>query len=268
MPIVDKKCALDRLGRSNRAQPLRERGTKNDGRWCDLLYLDLLWLGPPVAQTSCGSDLQWLGLWLRLPGSGPPVARTSCVQTSCGSDLPCPDLLWLGHTVSGPTVAQTSCVWISCGSDLLSQDLLWLGPPVARTSCGSDLLCPGLLWLRPTVARTSGGLDLQEDHRRSEGVTDTGGPRETLSQEVRGSQSHRRSERARMMEAAGSQKVHRVHSRSARRPDVSGSHSRSISDQIRSSWFLPCLEYFSAGRSKITGNTLIQFCSRKSCRNS
>ena len=44
-----------------------------------------------------------------------------------------------------------------------------------------------------------------------------------------------------MMEAAGSQEVYRVHSRSARRPDVSGSHSRSISDPIRSSWFLPSL---------------------------
>ena len=46
-----------------------------------------------------------------------------------------------------------------------------------------------------------------------------------------------------MKEVAGPQEVHRVHSRSARRPDMSGSHSRSISDPIRSSWFLPSLEY-------------------------
>ena len=46
-----------------------------------------------------------------------------------------------------------------------------------------------------------------------------------------------------MMEVAGPQEVHRVHSRSARRPDTSGSHSRSISDPIRSSWFLPSLGF-------------------------
>ena len=42
-----------------------------------------------------------------------------------------------------------------------------------------------------------------------------------------------------MMEATGIQEVHRVHSRSARKPDVSGSHSSLILDQIRSSYFLP-----------------------------
>ncbi len=47
-----------------------------------------------------------------------------------------------------------------------------------------------------------------------------------------------------IMEAAGPQEVHRVHSRSARRPDTSASHSRSISDPIRSSWFLPSLKGF------------------------
>ena len=112
------------------------------------------------------------------------------------------------------TVARTYCVWTSCGSDLLCPELLWLGPTVSG----------------PPVARTSCGLDLQESqpqegrgrhcHRRSER-----------------SHSHRRSEGAKMMEAAGSQEVHRVQRRSARRPDVSGSHSRSILDPIRSSWF-------------------------------
>ncbi len=47
-----------------------------------------------------------------------------------------------------------------------------------------------------------------------------------------------------MMEVAGPQEVHRVHSRSARRPDASGSHSRSISDPTRSSWFLPSLLFW------------------------
>ncbi len=45
-----------------------------------------------------------------------------------------------------------------------------------------------------------------------------------------------------MMEVAGPQEVHSVHSRSTRRTDTSGSHSRSISDPIRSSWFLPSLD--------------------------
>ena len=89
-------------------------------------------------------------------------------------------------------------------------------------------------------------MDLQEVpgshcHRRSEGGTVTGDPREALSQEVGGKHFHRRSEGGNMMEVAGPQEVHRVHSRSARRPDTSGSHSRSISDPIRSSWFLPSL---------------------------
>ncbi len=106
-------------------------------------------------QTSCGSDLLWLG---------PKKIGFSCVRTSC-----CLDLLWLGPPVSGPTVAWTSCVRNYCGSDLLYPDLLWLGPPVseptvARTYCGLDLLwlnllCPDLLWPKPpvsepTVART------------------------------------------------------------------------------------------------------------------
>ena len=48
-------------------------------------------------------------------------------------------------------------------------------------------------------------------------------PMEALSQEVRGRN---------MMEAAGPQEIHRVHSRFARRPDTSGSHSRPISDEV------------------------------------
>ncbi len=72
-------------------------------------------------------------------------------------------------------------------------------------------------------------------HRRSEGGTTTIGLREALSQEVRGRHCHRRSEGGNMMEVAGSHEVHRVHSRSARRPDMSGSHSWSISDPTRSS---------------------------------
>ena len=104
-----------------------------------------------------------------------------------------------------------------------------------------------LMWLESAGVTATGG-PREALHRRSEGVTATGGPREALSREVRGSHSHRRSEGAKMMEAEGTQKVHRERSRSARRPDVSGSHSRSISDSIRSSWFLPSYVYMYLNR--------------------
>ena len=57
--------------------------------------------------------------------------------------------------------------------------------------------------------------------------------RESQPQEVLGKHCHRRSEGGDMMEVAGPQEVPKVHIRSARRSDASGSHSRSISDPIR-----------------------------------
>ena len=86
-----------------------------------------------------------------------------------------------------------------------------------------DLLCSP----EPAVNHSDG---------KSDKVTATGGPRVLYNNKAYN-----------MMEAAGPQEVHKVHCRCARRPDVSGSHSRSISDPIRSSWFLPCRE---AGDSK------------------
>ncbi len=72
------------------------------------------------------------------------------------------------------------------------------------------------------------------------------GPQQVRERFERRSHSRRREANSmsgggNMMEATGRQEVHRVHSRSARKPDVLGSHSSLILDQIWSSWFLPSL---------------------------
>ncbi len=105
-----------------------------------------------------------------------------------------------------------------------------------------DLLCSPVPAVNPYLMRFEGVTATGgSNHRRFEAGASTEGPRESQPQEVRGRHCHRRSEGGNIMEVAGPQEVHRVHSRSARRPDTSGSHSRSISDPIRSSGFLPSL---------------------------
>ncbi len=145
------------------------------------------------------------------------------IWTSCGENWLCHSWTWYG-----PAVVQINCAYLYLSCTSCVSYLLWLGPAVVR----------GRYWHKKSEGGTATG-DPREAlpqevrgrhcHRRSKGGTATGSPRGALPQEVQGRHCHRKFEGGNMAEAtAGPYEVCSVNSRCTRRPDSSGLHSRSL----------------------------------------